>query len=105
MLFKKMKTLCDLEERHSVDRGESYHNGHFCATFVEFNGADLRHQLRKDINKARFFSIQVDSSTDCGNIGEELFMVLFFDGLSEGYCKRQVFCCTTTLLWHRARPL
>ena len=83
MSFKKMKTLCDLEERHGVDIGGSYRNDHACATFVEFIGADLRHQLRKDINKARFFSIQVDSSTDCGNIDEELFMVLFFDGLSE----------------------
>ena len=83
MSFKKMKTLCDLEERHGVDIGGSYHNDHACATFVEFIGADLRHQLRKDINKVRFFSIQVDSSTDCGNIDEELFMVLFFDGLSE----------------------
>ena len=38
--------------------------------------------MRRDINKARFLSIQVDSSTDHGNIDKELFMVLFFDGWS-----------------------
>ena len=82
MPFKKMKSLCDLEERHGVDVGGSYRNDHACATFVEFIATDLRKQLREAINKANFFSIQIDSSTDCGNVDEELFMVLFFDGLS-----------------------
>ena len=42
MPFKKMKSLCDLEEQHSVDIRGSYRNGHACATFVEFIGTDLR---------------------------------------------------------------
>ena len=71
--FKKIKSLWDLEEQHGVDIGGSYCNNHACATFV---------QLRRGINKARFFSIRVDSSTDCRNIDEELFMVLLFDGWS-----------------------
>jgi len=44
--------------------------------FVKFIGVDLKQQLRKTIDKARFFSIQMDSSTDSGNIDEELFMVM-----------------------------
>jgi len=81
MPFKKMKSLCDLEERHGVDVGGSYRNDHACATFIEYIATDLRKQLREAINKAKFFSIQIDSRTDYGNVDEELFIVLYFDGL------------------------
>ena len=35
VVFKKMKPLCDIEEKDEVDIGTSYHNGHDCASFVE----------------------------------------------------------------------
>ena len=79
MSFKKMKLLCDLEERHGVDIGGSYRNDHACATFVKFIALDLQQQLKKDISSANFFSVQVDASTDSGNIEEELFLILYFD--------------------------
>ena len=64
MSFKKMKLLCDLEERHE-------------ATFVKFIALDLQQQLKKDISSANFFSVQVDANTDSGNIEEELFLILY----------------------------
>ena len=79
MSFKKMKLLCDLEERHGVGIGGSYRNDHACATFVKFIALDLQQQLKKDISSANFFSVQVDASTDSGNIEEELFLILYFD--------------------------
>ena len=59
MLFKKMKLLCDLEERHGVDIGGSYRNDHACATFVKFIALDLQQQLKKDISSVNFFNAQV----------------------------------------------
>lgn len=82
MSFKKMKLLCDLEERHGVDIGGSYRNNHACATFVKFIALDLQQQLKRDISNSKFFSIQLDTSTDCGNTEEELFLVLYFDAHS-----------------------
>lgn len=67
-----MKLLCDLEERHGVDIGGSYRNDHACATFVKFIALDLQQQLKRDISNSKFFSIQLDTSTDCGNTEEEL---------------------------------
>ena len=77
-----MKLFCDLEERHSVDIDESYQNDHACATFVEFIAIHLQQKLRREIANFKFFSVQIDSTTDCGNIEEELFMVLYFDAKS-----------------------
>jgi len=31
------------------------------------------------MDKAKFFSLMIDSSTDSANIDEELFLVLYFD--------------------------
>ena len=63
----------------TVDIGGSYKNDHACATFVKFIALDLQQQLKKDISSANFFSVQVDASTDSGNIEEELFLILYFD--------------------------
>ena len=68
-----MKHLCDLEERHGVDIGGSYRNDYAYATFVKFIALDLQQWLKRDISNA---SIQIDSSTDSGNMEEELFLVL-----------------------------
>ena len=38
--FSKMKSLCQLEERHGVDLGECYKNDHASATFVDFIAED-----------------------------------------------------------------
>ena len=69
---------CDLEIRHGVDLGQKYLNDHGCATFVHFIAEDLREQLLSALSKAHFFSIQVDGTTDAGNVEEELFLVVYF---------------------------
>ena len=35
------------------------------------------------LTKAKFFSIQADTTTDCGNIEDELYMVMHFDPYSQ----------------------
>ena len=75
----KMNSLCQLQERHGVKLGECYENDCACATFVEYIARDLQRQLGESLHKANFYSIQMDGSTDSGNIEEELFLVVYFD--------------------------
>ena len=46
-----------------------------CATFTDYIRQDLRETLTETIHKAKFFSMQMDGSTDCANIEEELFLL------------------------------
>jgi len=52
------------------------------STFVKFIALNLQHQLKKAVSNSNFFSIQLDTSTDCGNFEEELFLMLYFDAQS-----------------------
>lgn len=79
LAFTKMKALCSLEERHGVDLGPGYRNDHACSTFIEYIASDLQQKLVGALDHSKFFSIQVDSSTDTGNSENELFLVLYFD--------------------------
>ena len=40
--FTKMKPLCQLEERHGVDLGETYKTDMACSAFVDYIARDLR---------------------------------------------------------------
>ena len=51
---------------------------HACATFVKYIARDLQCQLGESLHKAKFYSIQMDASTDSAN-KEELFLVVYFD--------------------------
>ena len=55
--FTKMKPLCQLEERHGVDLGETYKTDMVCS-FVDYIARDLRDNLSKTLQKAHFFSVQ-----------------------------------------------
>ena len=77
--FTKMKPLCQLEERHGVDLGETDKNDMTCSAFVDYIAKDLRENLSKTLQEAHFFSVQMDGSTDCANLEEELFLAIYFD--------------------------
>lgn len=79
LAFTKMSALCQLEEKHGVDLGAGYKNNQACATFVDYIAQAQREVLLSRLAKAKFFSIQADSSTDSGNIEDELFLVQYFD--------------------------
>ena len=90
LVFKKMKPLCDLKERHGVAIGASYHNDHGCASFVDSIATDLREHLKQKLTKAKFFSLMIDSITDCANIDEELFFSAFI--LIRTLVQKMVWC-------------
>ena len=79
MAFSKMNSLCKLRERHSVRLGESYKSDQACAIFIGYIAQDLQGQLGESLRKAKFYSIQMDGSTDSGNREEELFLVVYFE--------------------------
>ena len=64
MAFRKMGDLCELQERHGVDLGSGYKNEKACATFVDLILLDQRRMLVNLLDRARFFSLQLDGSAD-----------------------------------------
>lgn len=64
--FKKMASLCELEEKHGVDLGSGYKNNQACSVFVKYIAQDFRQQLANTLTEAKFFSLQADGSTDAG---------------------------------------
>lgn len=82
MAFTKMNSLCQLQERHGVRLGECYKNDQACAIFIKYIAQDLQGQLGDSLRKAKFYSIQMDGSTDSGNKEEELFLIVYFEPFS-----------------------
>lgn len=70
--FTKMKPLCELQERHGVALGQGYKNNQACMTFAEYIAVEQRQALVEALLLAKFYSVQADGSTDCGNIEDEL---------------------------------
>jgi len=79
LAFTKMGSICELEERHGTNLGSGYKNDHSCAMFIEFIAREQAESLVSTIGKCHFFSLQADGTTDCGNIENELFMILYLD--------------------------
>jgi len=79
LAFTKMKSLCELEERHGVDIGPAYHA---CSNFVEYIALEEKYRLVQALSKSRFYSFQVDSSADVANVEEELFLVIYLESSS-----------------------
>ena len=46
---------------------------------MDFIARDLKEQLSQALCNSKFFSIQMDGSTDSANIEEELFLTIYFD--------------------------
>ena len=81
-----MNSLCELQERHGISLSDSYKNDQARAHFVGYIAKDLQNQLSTSLHKAKFFSIQMDGSTDSANKEEELFLVVYFKPFSTSVC-------------------
>lgn len=77
-----MAPLCELQERHGVDLGTGYKNKKACATFTDFIALEQKHTVVNSLARASFFSLQLDGSTDAGNVEDEVFLTVFCDPLS-----------------------
>ena len=54
--------------------------------FIGYIAQDLHGQLCESLRKAKFYSIQMDGSTDSSNKEEELFLVEYFEHFSTDGC-------------------
>ena len=79
LAFAKMAPICELQERHGVNLGTGYKNEKACATFVDFISLEQQHAIVNSLATAKFFSLQLDGSTDAGNIEDEVFLTVFCD--------------------------
>ena len=68
-----MAPLYYLVEKQGVGLGANYKNDQECASFVQCVTKDQQLLL---VAKAKYFSIQIDSSTDSTNVEGEVFLIL-----------------------------
>lgn len=78
MAFKKFPALHALEERHEVDLGFSYKNAPSAKTFTHYIAESQRQSfLASFFATSSFYSFLMDSSTDAGNVEDELVSIQF----------------------------
>ena len=77
--YVKMAPLCYLIEKHRMGLGAGYRNDQACATFVQYIAEDQWLQLVDILFKAKYYSIQIDGSTDSTNMEEEIFLTVYFN--------------------------
>ena len=85
LAFSKMGAICELEELHKSTWVRGTRIGMVVLNLQSIHTAarDLRQTLADTLQKRKFFSIQVDGSTDAANVEEELFLVLHFNPYTE----------------------
>ena len=76
LAMTKMVAICDLEDRHGVDLGDTYRNNHGATSFIESIAKDQQEQLNYALSKVKFFSIQADASNNTENAENKFFLVL-----------------------------
>ena len=93
--FRKFPSLCDLETRHGVNIGTTYTTETAAKSFTGYIAQAQRNELAVNLQKAKFFSLLLDGSTDAGNIDNELLLVVWFDkdGVGEKVYTRTSYSC------------
>ena len=64
--FTKYKEICELQVLNGLTLGTNYMNDTQCMRFIELIAANLKDQLRQNINDVRFIALMSDGSTDKG---------------------------------------
>ena len=77
--FRKYPRICELELKHGVDLGTTYMNDVACKTFVHYIAEANRQELAGTLDKADFFSLLMDRSTDKGCCDNELVLTVWCD--------------------------
>ena len=93
--FLKYPAIHDLEERHGVDLGTTYKNRDSARNFVHYIAESQRQHLYTTLASSHFYSILMDSSTDKGQVENELFVILFCeedDALLEFKTTARYYC-------------
>lgn len=88
--FRKFPSVCELEARHGVSIGTTYTTEIAARSFTGFIAEAKRNELVFNLQKAKFFSLLLDGSTDAANVDNELLLAVWFDkdGTGEKVCTR-----------------
>ena len=73
--FSDFPWLCTLDEKKGLSVGDSYRNEKKCSEFIESIAEEQRMQLRSVIEKAHYFSIMVDGTTDSSVTEAEIMYI------------------------------
>eukprot|EP00731_Ephydatia_muelleri_P037478 Em0481g5a len=80
--FSDFPWLCTLDEKKGLSVGDSYRNEKKCSEFIESIAEEQRMQLRSVIQKAHYFSIMVDGTTDSSVTEAEIMYIRYaIDGM------------------------
>ena len=69
-----MTTICDLIEWQGINLGGRHKSNVACLTFVDFIAKELRLKISMTLQSCKFFSIQMDGSTDATAINKKLMI-------------------------------
>lgn len=83
LAFSKMRSVCELEEKHGVQLGDGYKSDHACATFVKYIAQDLQDSLINCVKNVHFVGLQADGSTDTATVEQELYTIQYLDSKTD----------------------
>ena len=66
MPFTMYPQLCQLEQKHGIELGQTYRTDKACKNFIMAISEEIKGELGEQIQKARFLSVMTDSATDVG---------------------------------------
>ena len=77
--FWKFPSICDPETQHGAKIGTTYTTGTAAKSCTGYIAHAQRNELAVKLQKAKFFSLLLDSSNNAGNVDSKLLLVVWFD--------------------------
>lgn len=81
MPFTTYPQLCQLEQKHGIELGQTYRTDKACKDFIMAISEEIKGELGEQIQKARFLSVMTDCATDVGVCEvEDVYVCFLKDG-------------------------
>ena len=77
--FSDFEYLCEVQKINGVALGSDHQNNDACTSFVKSISSVMFTNIKDRLSKAKFFSVMLDSSTDCSTTDQESILVRFID--------------------------
>ena len=83
MPFAKSPAIVELDKRHGVCLGQTYHTvtEHKCQEFASITGETISDDLVEAVRGCRYMSVLMDRSTDSSVTEKEPFYVYVYGGM------------------------
>ena len=81
MLFTKFPAIVEVDKRHGVCLGQTYHTEHKCQEFASIFGETMSDDLVEALRSGRYISVLMDGSTDSSVTEKEPFYVYVYGGM------------------------